>query len=296
MLQRTFVIVGAGLAGATAAEALRKEGFDGRIVLIGDEPHRPYERPELSKRFLRGEADVDVFVHGPDVYANNGIELRLGQRVDRIDLREREVVVNGEPIPFDRLLLATGASPRRLLVPGGDLDGVVTLRTIDNATEIRERAARANSIVVVGGGWIGSEVAASLRQLGHEPTLVVADDVPLRRVLGPDVGAAFLAAHRRNGTKVITERAVSGLDGHDRVEAVRLDDGSVVSADLVVVGIGAQARDELAAASGIAMANGVLTDERLQTSGQGIFAAGDLANAFHPRYGGHVRVEHWDNA
>lgn len=296
MLQRTFVIVGAGLAGATAAEALRAEGFDGRIVLLGEERHRPYERPELSKRYLRGEGGLDLFVHAPGTYAEAGIELRTGKTVERIDVAESQVIVDGEEVPFDRLVLATGAAPRRLLVPGAELDGVITLRTLDDAEQLRQRAASAGSIVVVGGGWIGSEVAASLRQLGHRPTLVVSQEAPLQRVLGPEVSAAFATAHRRHGTRVLAGRSVVAVEGRERVSRVRLDDGSAVPADLVIVGIGARARDDLAAGAGLAMADGVLVDERLETSVPGIFAAGDVASAFHPRYGEHVRVEHWDNA
>jgi 3-phenylpropionate/trans-cinnamate dioxygenase ferredoxin reductase component len=296
MQHRTHVIVGASLAGASAAEALRKEGFDGRIILVGEEPHRPYERPELSKKYLRGVPDTDVFVHPAQLYADAAIELWTGQRVDRIDVREREVTVDGDTIRFDRLLLATGAAPRTLSVPGGSLSGVVTLRTIDDADRVRDLAGAASSIVVVGGGWIGSEVAASLRRLGHEVTLVVGDETPLQRVLGPEVGSVYLDAHQRHGTRVVLGRRVVAVDGRERVTNVRLDDGRALAADLVVVGIGVRPRDELAAEAGLAIANGVLVDEHLETSEPGIFAAGDVASAFHPRYGRHLRVEHWDNA
>jgi 3-phenylpropionate/trans-cinnamate dioxygenase ferredoxin reductase subunit len=296
MQHRTHVIVGASLAGASAAEALRKEGFEGRIILVGEEPHRPYERPELSKKYLRGEPGTDVFVHPPDVYADLAIELWAGQRVDRIDLSEREVIVDGDSIRFDRLLLATGAGARTLSVPGGTLDGIVTLRTIDDADRVRDLAGQATSIVVVGGGWIGSEVAASLRQLGRQVMLVVGDETPLQRVLGPEIGSVYLEAHRRHGARVVSGRRVVAFDGDKRVKAVRLEDGQALEADLVVVGIGARPRDELAAEAGLAIANGVLVDDKLATSEPGIFAAGDVASAFHPRYGRHLRVEHWDNA
>jgi 3-phenylpropionate/trans-cinnamate dioxygenase ferredoxin reductase subunit len=297
MLQQTHVIVGASLAGASAAAALRKEGFEGRIILIGEEHHRPYERPELTKKYLRGEVAADeLYVHDPGLYAEERIELRLGQRVERIHPGDREVVVDGEPLTFDRLLLATGAEPRALLIPGAGLDGVLAMRTVEDADRVRERAATADSIVVAGGGWIGSEVAASLRQLGRPVTLVLPEQVPLERVLGPEVGGAFLAAHERHGVRVVAGRRISAVEGRDRVSGVRLDDGSSIKADLVVVGIGARPRDDLAANAGIAHANGVLVDEHLQTSASGIFAAGDVASAFHPRYGQHIRVEHWDNA
>jgi 3-phenylpropionate/trans-cinnamate dioxygenase ferredoxin reductase component len=297
MLQHTYAIVGASLAGASAAEALRKEGFDGRIVLIGDEAKRPYERPELTKKYLRGEVAVDdLFVHSPGLYAEQQIDLRLGQHVDGIDLRERELIIDGEALPFDRLLLATGAEPRSLLVPGSRLDGVLALRTLDDADRLRARAQQAESIVVAGGGWIGSEVAASLRQLGRDVTLVVPEQVPMQRALGPEVGGVFGAAHERHGVRVIPGRRISGVEGESRVRGVRLDDGTSLDADLVVVGIGARPRDDLAAAAGIAHANGILVDEHLETSSPGIFAAGDVASAFHPRYAEHLRVEHWDNA
>jgi 3-phenylpropionate/trans-cinnamate dioxygenase ferredoxin reductase subunit len=297
MLQHTYAIVGASLAGASAAEALRKEGFDGRIVLIGDEAKRPYERPELTKKYLRGEVAVDdLFVHSPGLYAEQQIDLRLGQHVDGIDLRERELIIDGEALPFDRLLLATGAEPRSLLVPGSRLDGVLALRTLDDADRLRARAQQAESIVVAGGGWIGSEVAASLRQLGRDVTLVVPEQVPMQRALGPEVGRVFGAAHERHGVRVIPGRRISGVEGESRVRGVRLDDGTSLDADLVVVGIGARPRDDLAAAAGIAHANGILVDEHLETSSPGIFAAGDVASAFHPRYAEHLRVEHWDNA
>ena len=297
MLQQTYVVVGASLAGASAAEALRKEGFDGRIVLIGAERQRPYERPELTKKYLRGEvARDDLFVHDAGLYADARIELRLGERVERIDPRARELVVGGEVLAFDRLLLATGAEPRTLLAPGSDLDGVLALRTLDDADRLRERAESADSIVVAGGGWIGSEVAASLRQLDRPVTLVLPERVPLQRVLGEDIGRVYLGAHERHGARVVPGRRISAVEGRERVTGVRLDDGSSIRADLVVVGIGARPRDELAADAGIAHANGVLVDEHLETSAAGIFAAGDVASAFHPRYGQHIRVEHWDNA
>jgi 3-phenylpropionate/trans-cinnamate dioxygenase ferredoxin reductase component len=296
MATETHVIVGASLAGASAAAALRNEGFDGRIVLIGEEAERPYERPELSKTYLRGEATKDLHVHASDYYSEHEIDLLTSRRVERIDVGRREVRVGDEAIGFDRLLLATGASPRRLTVPGGDLHGIVTLRTMRGADRIRDLAMDAAAIVVVGGGWIGSEVAASLRQLGRDVTLVLPEHVPLERVLGPELGSLYRDVHQEHGVRIIAGATATAFEGRDRVRGVRLADGRTLPADLVVVGIGAEPRVELAASAGLAVENGILVDEHLETSIPGIFAAGDVANAVHPWYGERLRVEHWDNA
>jgi 3-phenylpropionate/trans-cinnamate dioxygenase ferredoxin reductase subunit len=296
MSPATHVIVGASLAGASAAATLRKEGFDGRIVLVGEEGLRPYERPELSKKYLRGEPGTDLHVHAADFYPEAGIELLTGQPVTRIDPRRREVLTGDAAVPYDRLLLATGSRPRELTVPGAGLDGIVTLRTVGDADVIRSRALRAEQIVVVGGGWIGSEVAASLRQLRRNVTLLVPGTTPLERTLGPELGRIYAAAHGEHGVSIATHARVTGFIGGDAVSGVRTADGAMLPADLVVVGIGAEPRTELAAEAGIAVDDGIVVDERLETSVPGIFAAGDVANAWHPRYGRHLRVEHWDNA
>jgi len=297
MNEPTDVIVGASLAGASAAAALRKEGFDGRVVLIGEEDVRPYERPELSKKYLRGEPGTNVFVHAPGFYADAGIELMAGQRVTRIDPRRREVVAGGAAIRFDRLLLATGSRPRKLAVPGAELDGIMTLRTIDDADAIRVRALEAERIVVIGGGWIGSEVAASLRQLGRDVTLVFPTATPLERVLGVELGRVYAQAHADHGVRLRAQSNVIGFAGTDRVAAVLTADGTTLPADLVVVGTGAEPRSELAAEAGLAVDDdGILVDEHLETSIPGIFAAGDVASAWHPRYARRLHVEHWDNA
>ena len=296
MATETHVIVGASLAGASAAAALRKEGFGGRIVLIGEETERPYERPELSKTYLRGEAKKDLHVHASDYYAENSIELWTGWPVTSIDVARRSVRVGDEAIRFDRLLLATGSAPRRLAVPGGDLDGVVTLRTMRDADRIRELASEAEAIVIIGGGWIGSEVAASLRQLGRDVTLVLPEAVPLERVLGVELGAMYHGAHHERGVRMISRATATAFEGRGRVSGVRIADGRTLPADLVVVGIGAEPRVELATAAGLAVEDGILVDDHLETSVPGIFAAGDVANALHPRYGERLRVEHWDNA
>jgi 3-phenylpropionate/trans-cinnamate dioxygenase ferredoxin reductase component len=296
MATTTHVIVGASLAGASAAAALRKEGFDGRIVLIGEESERPYERPELSKTYLRGEAKKDLHVHASDYYAENDIELITGRRVDRVDPDGREVRSGDQRIGFDRLLIATGATSRRLDLPGADLDGIETLRTMADADRIRDEANDAETIVVIGGGWIGSEVAASLRALGKDVTLLLPLENPLEHVLGSELGRMYRAAHEEHGVTVISGTTATGFDGREHVSGVRTHDGRTIPADLVVVGVGAEPRVELAREAGLAVDDGILVDERLETSVPGIFAAGDVANARHPHYRRRLRIEHWDNA
>jgi 3-phenylpropionate/trans-cinnamate dioxygenase ferredoxin reductase component len=296
MKQETHVIVGASKAGASAAAALRKEGFSGRIILIGEEAELPYERPELSKKYLRGEADVDLAVNEPGFYGRAGIELMTGRPAENIDPSARRVSIGRDVIDYDRLLLATGASARRAELPGADLDGVLSLRTVADADAIRQRSAQAESVVVIGGGWIGSEVAASLRQMGRPVTLVMSGQLPLERVVGAELGAFYLAAHERHATRVVRGARVTGFSGRRRVAGVRLADGATLPAELVIIGIGAQPRTELAARAGIAVRDGILVDEQLQTDVPGIYAAGDVANARHPRYGRRLRVEHIDNA
>jgi 3-phenylpropionate/trans-cinnamate dioxygenase ferredoxin reductase subunit len=299
----TFVIVGASLAGAKAAETLRSEGFDGRVLLLGDEPDRPYERPPLSKGYLRGEAGRDkLYVHEQGFYAAHDIELRTSTRVVSIDPTGRRVQLDsGEWLPYDRLLLATGAAPRRLTVPGADLDGVHYLRSAEDADALAAAARSAHRIVVIGAGWIGSEVAASLRQLDREVVLVAPNAVPLERVLGPEIGRVFGDAHAGHGVELLLGTGVAALRGKSRVEQGRVEqvitsDGRIVACDLVVAGIGATPRTELAEAAGLTVDNGVVTDGRLRTSAPEIYAAGDVAAAWHPRLGGRVRVEHWANA
>src|SRR5829696_1031245 len=291
----THVIVGAGLAGAKAAEALRDEGFDGPIVLIGEEPEQPYERPPLSKEYLRGEAPREkAHVHPEGFYAEHGVELRTATAVTGIDLAARAVeLAGGERVAFDRLLLATGAEPRRLPVPGADLDGVHYLRDADR---LAARLRTGGSAVVIGGGWIGAEVAASARQQGLDVTIVEQSALPLERVLGPELGQIYADIHRDHGVRLVSGTGVEALEGTDAAERVRLSDGTTVDADFVVVGVGVVPRTELAERTGIAIDNGILVSQRLETSARGVFAAGDVANAFHPFYRRQLRVEHWANA
>jgi 3-phenylpropionate/trans-cinnamate dioxygenase ferredoxin reductase component len=292
-----FVIVGAGLAGAKAAETLREEGYDGRLLLLGAEPERPYERPPLSKEYLRGEAErEDASVHAAGFYAEHDIELRTGTAVTALDAGARGLELHGgERLVFDRLLLATGAAPRRLSLPGAQLDGILALRTLADSDALRARLDGGGRLVVVGAGWIGSEVAASARQRGLDVTLVAPEAVPLQRVLGLEVGAVYRDLHRDHGVDLRMEARVEAFEGDGRVERVRLRDGAAIACDAVVVGVGVAPRTALAEAAGLAVENGVLVDARLETSVPGIFAAGDVANHLHPVLG-RLRVEHWDNA
>jgi 3-phenylpropionate/trans-cinnamate dioxygenase ferredoxin reductase subunit len=294
----TFVIVGASLAGAKAAETLRREGFDGSVVLLGSEVLRPYERPQLSKSYLRGEVERDaLYVHASDFYESQGIELRLGRTAESLDPASGDVILDGgERIHYDRLLLTTGAAPRRLHVPGGGLDGVYYLRSAEDSDALRARFARVGHVVVVGAGWIGCEVAASARQRGLEVTVISPDRVPLQRVLGAELGAVYRDLHHDHGVRMLLGTGVAALEGDTTVERVRTHAGDVVGCDLVVVGVGAEPQDGLAARAGIDVGNGILVDEHLETSAPGIFAAGDVANAYHPFYAERIRVEHWANA
>ncbi|HEY3162780.1 MAG TPA: NAD(P)/FAD-dependent oxidoreductase [Candidatus Limnocylindrales bacterium] len=293
-----IVIVGAGLAAARAAEALRTNGYDGTITLLGDEPERPYLRPPLSKEYLRGESQRDqVFVHPEAFYAEHEIEMRPSSPVGAIEPASREVVLaDGNRLGFDRLLLATGARPRRLPVPGADLPGVVAVRTLADSDALRVAAADAERVVVVGAGWIGSEVAASLRMLGRRVVLVAPDVVPLERVLGPEIGGVYRDLHAEHGVKLRLGTSVSRILGRDRVDAVETAAGERIAADLVVVGIGVEPRTELAVAAGLDVGDGIEVSASLETSVPGIFAAGDVASAWHPFYARRLRSEHWANA
>jgi 3-phenylpropionate/trans-cinnamate dioxygenase ferredoxin reductase subunit len=295
---QTIVIVGASLAGAKAAETLRQEGFAGRVVLIGEEHDRPYERPPLSKGYLRGDEEVvKIFVHDEGFYAEQGIELRTSTLVRGVDPAASEVVLDdGERLTYDRLLLATGAAPRRLAVPGADLPGVHYLRDVGDADGLAVAIGQARRVVVVGAGWIGSEVAASARQMGPEVAMVDPGAVPLAGVMGTEVGTVFRQLHASHGVDLYLGTGVEAVLGSKAAEGVRTADGRVIEADLVVVGIGVIPRTELAEAAGIRVSNGIEVDEHLETSVPGIFAAGDVAAAWHPGLGERVRVEHWANA
>jgi 3-phenylpropionate/trans-cinnamate dioxygenase ferredoxin reductase subunit len=293
-----IILVGAGLAAARAAEALRKADYAGSITIVGDEPERPYLRPPLSKEYLRGESDCTaVYVHPATFYTDQRIDLRSGATVRAIALRSREVVLDDEErLPFDRLLIATGARPRTLSIPGAELPGVMTLRTVADADAIHAAAADAERIVVVGAGWIGSEVAASLRMLGRAVVLVAPDTVPLERVLGPKIGGVYRDLHVQKGVDWRPGTTIERVIGTDRVQGVEISTGERIAADLVVAGIGVEPRTELAVAAGLAVGDGIDVSETLETSVPGIFAAGDVASAWHPFYERRLRTEHWANA
>jgi 3-phenylpropionate/trans-cinnamate dioxygenase ferredoxin reductase subunit len=294
---RTFVIVGAGLAGARAAATLREEGFDGRVVLIGEEALRPYERPPLSKDLLRGEAEGRPFVHDEGFYAEHDIELVLGRAVTRLDPGAHAVELGGgERLDYAKLLLATGAAPRRLTLPGAELGGVAYLRTLGDSEALRASLGEGRRVVVIGAGWIGCEVAASARTMGSEVTVIEPLAEPLQRVLGPEIGAIYRGVHERHGVRFLLGTGVAALEGDGQVERVRTEDGRVVACDLVVAGIGVTPRTELAAEAGLDVDNGVLVDALLRSSDPDVYACGDVANVAHAFYGTRIRVEHWANA
>ena len=292
-----IVIVGASLAGATAAATLREDGFDGDIRLIGAEPELPYNRPPLSKGYLRQqERFEDQLVRPAAFYAEQRIELTLGVRATAIDAAQRAVVLQtGERVAYDRLLVTTGSRHRPLSVPGASLAGVFQLRTIEECDRIRAAIRRARRAVVVGLGFIGSEVSASLRQLGLEVTAVAGGRVPLARVLGDEVGRVLGEIHREKGVELVMEDAVAAFEGAGRVERVRTRQGRILECDLVVAGIGIVPDTELLAAAGAEVEDGVLVDARCRTSLPEVFAAGDVTNHLHPIFG-RLRVEHWNNA
>ncbi len=301
MAERTFVIVGAGLAGARAAEALRDKEFDGRIVMIGAEEHLPYDRPPLSKGYLQGkDSDDDITLHARAWYDDRSIELRLGTKVTDLDPTAHEVTLDGgERMRYDRVLLATGSSPRRLDLPGADLDGVHVLRTVGDSDALRAAFDPAARVVVIGGGWIGLETAAAARLAGAEVTVLESQEQPLLGVLGARIAAVFADLHREHGVDLRTTVAVEAIEeaeGSGRVGAVRLADGTRLPATAVVVGVGASPNVDLAVGAGLDVDNGVLVGAGGQSSDPDVFATGDIANLQNSAVGGRIRVEHWANA
>jgi len=295
----TYVIIGASLAGAKAAETLREEGFEGAVVLLGEEQERPYERPPLSKGYLLGKDDKSsIYVHEGGWYAEHDVDLRLGVTATALDLGARQVVLaGGGTVGYDRVLLATGANPRRLNVPGGDLEGVAYLRRVEDSERLAGALRGGGQVVIVGAGWIGLEVAAAAREAGCEVTVVEPEPGALHRHVGPEIGAVFADLHREHGVTFRFGESVAELRGSGGAVAEAVTSAGVaLPAQLVVVGIGAVPATRLAADAGLDVANGVIADAGLRTSAHEVFAAGDVANAFHPLYGRHVRVEHWANA
>jgi NADPH-dependent 2,4-dienoyl-CoA reductase/sulfur reductase-like enzyme len=293
---RSVAVVGASLAGLRAVEALRARGFEGRIDWIGAESHEPYDRPPLSKQVLRGEWGPERIALARSGLAGFAAQQHFGRRAQRLDVAARRIELDsGTPIAFDGLVIATGASPRKL--PGQPtLAGVFVLRTLDDALAIRDALDAGPRVVVVGGGFIGAEVAASCRQRGAAVTMVEALGNPLEQALGPELGALYAAIHRDHGVDVRTGVAVAAIEGESRVERVRLADGSVLHADLVVIGIGVRPETAWLEGSGIEVRDGVVCDASCATGVPGIVAAGDVARWMNPRYGESMRVEHWSNA
>ena len=298
MTKPMFVIVGASLTGAKAAEELRSNGFDGRVMLVGAEPERPYERPPLTKDYLRGESGrAKAYVHPDGFYEEQEIELVTGVTVTAIDPGASRVTLHdGRTVGYDRLLIATGAEPRRLHVPGADLDGVYYLRTLADCDLLRARLDTGGRVVVVGAGWIGSELAASARQRGLEVTVIDPQPLPNERIFGPGVAAFYRDVHRQHGVELLLGEGVDGFEGDRAVARVRTASGRRIECDFAVVGIGVVPRTGLASDAGLEVSNGIVVDAKLQTAAPGIFAAGDVAHAWHPFYGQRIRVEHWANA
>jgi 3-phenylpropionate/trans-cinnamate dioxygenase ferredoxin reductase subunit len=293
----TMVIVGAGIAGGNAAVALREEGFDGRVVLLGEEESPPFGRPPLSKTYLRGEEDLSGWLVRPrEWYEANDVDLRTGTGVAAIDAVARRVsLTSGESFGYRALLIATGARNRQVAIPGAELPGVHRLRTVAECDGIRRAAVPGRHAVVVGMGFIGSEVAASLRMLGLRVTVVLPGRVPLERVVGPEVGEALASLHRHRGVDVLTEDQAVAFEGREHLEAVVTRKAGRLPCDLAVIGIGVEPDVRLAERAGLAVDNGVLVDERCRTSVPDVYAAGDVARHQHPLFG-RIRVEHYNNA
>ena len=298
MSKPTFVIIGASMTGAKAAEELRAQGFDGRVLLVGTEPERPYERPPLTKDYLRGETEREkVYVHPGGFYEQQEIELVTGVTVTAIDPGASRVTLDdGRALGYDRLLLATGAEPRRLAVPGAGLDGVYYLRTLADCDLLRARLEAGGRVVVVGAGWIGSEFAASARQRGLDVTVLDPQPLPNERIFGREIGAFYRDVHVQHGIDLLLGEGIDSFEGSAAVAQVWTTGGRRIECDFAVAGIGVIPRTGLAANAGLAVDNGIVVDSKLQTSALGIFAAGDVASAWHPFYQRPVRVEHWANA
>jgi 3-phenylpropionate/trans-cinnamate dioxygenase ferredoxin reductase subunit len=297
-LSETFVIIGAGQAGAQAVDTVRREGFSGRLVLIGAESELPYQRPPLSKKYLSGDlAQERLWFRHQAFYDEHHTELKLGMRASGLDTAGRRVLLaDGSEIAYERLLLCLGASSRRVTCPGAELGGVHYLRDLGEAQRLRAELRPAAKVVIVGGGYIGLETAATCRQLGCEVTVLEMGDRLMGRVVAPLVSAFFAEQHSAQGVRLICNTRVAALEGDTRVRRVVCADGSVHEADVVVVGIGAVATTALAEAAGLACDNGIVVDEYCRTSDAAIFAAGDCTNHPSPHYGRRVRLESVDNA
>jgi 3-phenylpropionate/trans-cinnamate dioxygenase ferredoxin reductase component len=293
-----FVIVGASLAGGSAAATLREEGFDGRIVLIGEERHPPYERPPLSKEYFRGEQPFeDSLVRPLDFYPSNDIETHFGTRATRVDPLDKTVhLSNRDSVVYDKVLIATGSRNRSLPIPGLELGRVYDLRTVEDCDRTRAEIVPGRRAAVVGMGFIGSEIASSLRQLGVEVVVIEGEKVPLYRALGEEIGRVMEHIHRDHGVEMIFEDHVSGFEGAGGVERIVTRSGRQIDCDFAVVGIGVEPVIDVVADSGVEVDNGIVVDEYCRTNVEGIFAAGDVTNHYHPIFEQRMRVEHWNNA
>jgi len=296
---QTMVIVGASLAGARAAQTLRDEGFDGQVVLIGTESETPYERPPLSKEYLMGKQEREkIYAQPREWYTEHDVDLRLGTTVTSVDPGAHEIeLADGSRLAYSKLLLTTGSSPRHVPIPGNDLDGVKYLRTVGDSDRLREAFANAASVAVIGAGWIGLETAAAARAAGASVTVFEMAQLPLLRVLGHEVAEVFAKLHIERGVDLRCGVQVAEITGDaGRVSGVRLADGTHVAADVVIVGVGITPNTQLASDAGLTVENGIVTDAQLRTSDPDVFAAGDVANAYHPLLNKRIRVEHWSNA
>lgn len=294
----TFVVIGAGHAGGCAVKAMRDAGFGGRLVAVSEEPYPPYERPPLSKELLITDDDpARTYLHARNEYDEHQIELRIGVRAERLDATARRArLTDGDELAYDRLLMTTGSRVRKLDVPGAELPGVTYLRTIDDALAIRAGLRERVPVVVVGGGYIGLEVAAAARARGSSVTVLEAMDVVMNRVVAPEVGRFFAEVHADHGARVVTGMTAARFEGGERVERVVTADGGVFPAGLVVVGIGIVPNVELAGDAGLAVDNGIVVDECGRTSAPNVFAAGDVANHWNPLLKRRLRLESWQNA
>jgi 3-phenylpropionate/trans-cinnamate dioxygenase ferredoxin reductase subunit len=300
MSTQDFVIVGAGLAGATAAETLRDEGFDGNIQIIGAEWHLPYLRPPLSKEYFTGKAERDtIFVHPAEWYAERNIDVVEGSQAVGLDVGGHLLTLaDDSTVPYDRLLLATGSSARHSIARGADAPGIHYLRTVDDSEALRTALEKGGQkVVIVGAGWIGLEVASAARGYGNDVTVMGMEKIPLQGPLGDEIGTVFQEVHEANGVKFLLPRSIREFDvqmGH--VTGVFTNEGELLPATIVVVGMGAIPNTEIAEKAGLAVENGLLVDEHLAASDPDIFGAGDIANALHPVIKRRMRNEHWANA
>ena len=292
-----IVIVGGGLAAGTAAGELRSGGYDGELVLVAEEAHVPYERPPLSKAYLMGKDSAEkAQVHPAEWYAEHDVDLRTSTRATAIDLAARTLRVGGENLAYEQLLLATGARPRHLDLADSSGAPVSYLRTLDDSTRLREQLQEGRRIAIIGGGWIGLEVASAAREAGAEVVVLEALELPLVRVLGPEVATVFADLHRAHGVDLRTDVTVQTISASGDGAELTLGDGSTLTCDHLVVGVGVTPVVDLAEAAGLVLDNGIRTDAHLRTSDPHVFAAGDVANADHPVLGHPIRVEHWDTA